>query len=206
MFSKINEFLRHERKIHTKIKDQEKIVSYLKEKYLCPYFEDKSLIYFDIKPKKTISPKTIWQYWGQGFNDLPQPVGRCIDSVHSHLPNGYKHIFLTDQNIHEWIEIPSFVYERLTAATAYSRTFFSDILHLALLNAYGGVWVDATILLTGQIPIKYLNSSFFCFYRGRRPEQWKQWERFNPMYFSWRESFKVRMCKTFFLNIEAKSS
>ena len=200
MFSKINEFLRHERKIRSKIKSQQETLHFLQKKYLRPYFEEKSLQFFNIKPKKDLSSKVVWQYWGQGLNNLRQPVDCCMKSVQSNLPDGYKYIVLTDKNVQEWLDIPSFVSERLNNGNGYSHTFYSDILRLALLNAYGGVWVDATILLTGQIPAKYLESSLFCFYRGAQPNYWKQWEIFNPMYFSWRKAFKVRMCNSFLIS------
>ena len=41
--------------------------------------------------------------------------------------------------------------------------FFSDLLRVALLKAYGGVWLDVTILLTNRLPGKYEKLDFFMF-------------------------------------------
>jgi mannosyltransferase OCH1-like enzyme len=44
-----------------------------------------------------------------------------------------------------------------------SNAHFSDLLRTLLLINYGGVWVDATVLLTKEIPKIILDSDFFVF-------------------------------------------
>lgn len=190
--------LQHEWRMMNEIQGQYKTLNYLRGKYVTPYF-DFGTAKFQVKPKKSSSSRVIWQYWGQGLDNAPELVQSCTKSVRENLPCGYDYVFLTDKNVKEWIDLPEFIDQRLQEGNGYSRTFSSDIIRLSLLKAYGGIWVDSTVLLTGRIPERYMESSFFCFYRGARPNDWRMWERFNPMYFSWRRMFKVHMCSSFLI-------
>ena len=54
-------------------------------------------------------------------------------------------------------------------AALYSAFGRYDVVHLmrvALLEHYGGTWMDATILLTDEIPQEILNSDFFVFHNS----------------------------------------
>lgn len=42
----------------------------------------------------------------------------------------------------------------------------TDLMRVALLEHYGGTWMDATILLTDEIPQEILNSDFFVFHNS----------------------------------------
>ena len=43
---------------------------------------------------------------------------------------------------------------------------YTDLMRVALLEHYGGTWMDATILLTDEIPQEILNSDFFVFHNS----------------------------------------
>lgn len=81
---------------------------------------------------------------------MPEIVHICFDSV-DRYKGEYKVIRLDDAMISEYIDLPDFVWER-RKNQQFTRTFFSDLLRVALLSTYGGVWLDATILLTGKLP------------------------------------------------------
>ena len=122
---------------------------------------------FQIKKKKDLlDNKIIWQYWGQGLDsqNMPDIVRICFASVDK-FKSDYKVIRITDQTISEYVEFPSEVLDKLKNGI-FTRTAFSDLLRLALLSLYGGIWLDATILLTGTIPAKYVNMDFFMFQRS----------------------------------------
>ena len=69
--------------------------------------------------------------------------------------------------------------------------FFSDLLRLALLKCYGGVWVDATFLFTAPIPYKFSEMEFFIFQRSPQAKNKEKWGRLNSDYFSWEECHRV---------------
>lgn len=149
---------------------------------------------FQIKKKKDITDeKIIWQYWGQGISsqNLPDIVRICFASVDK-FKSGYKVIRITDQTISEYVEFPSEVLDKLKNGI-FTRTAFSDLLRLALLCLYGGVWLDATILLTETIPDKYAYMDFFMFQRSSDIKNPKFWENIYAYYWGWYPGFKINM-------------
>ena len=70
-----------------------------------------------------------------------------------------------------WIDIPEVIKLKRSQMSA---VHFSDVLRLLLLRKYGGVWIDATVLLTGK-PEWFPNEEFFCFTRNRDPRILATW-------------------------------
>ena len=113
-----------------------------------------------IKAKRTFeTDRIIWQYWAQGYNNVPEVVSRCLKSVEKYASD-YQIIRLTDDNLSEYLVFPEFIYNK---RPLYSKAHFSDILRLMLLKAYGGIWMDASIFLTGPIPENIASCDFFVF-------------------------------------------
>lgn len=159
------------------------------------YFGDK-LEKYNIEPlkKNLVGQKIIWQYWGQGFDsiDLPEVVSIGIKSIDK-FKGEYQIVRLSDKTIKDYVEIPQFVFDKLKANPQFNRTFFSDLLRLALLKTYGGVWLDATILLTGPIPYKLASYPYFLFQRDDNEPDKKKWMDSYAYYWGWDKRFKVKM-------------
>lgn len=64
---------------------------------------------------------------------------------------------------------------------------------MALLATYGGVWLDATILMTGALPEKYVSLPFFAFQRDNQEPERAKWLFRTITYFGWSRKFKVRL-------------
>ena len=149
---------------------------------------------YSLKPKKELdTQKVIWQYWGQGMDkdSLPEIVQICFDSVDRNRGD-YRVIRLTDTTVSEYIDLPDFVWRKRENAQ-FTRTLFSDLLRIALLSVYGGVWLDATILLTGGLPDTYGKYDFFMFQRSEEEKNKRYWEGVYAYYFGWRTDFKVKV-------------
>jgi hypothetical protein len=147
-----------------------------------------------LKPKKQFpDDKIIWQYWGQGINEqeLPEIVRICFDSVDKHKDD-YQVIRLSDETIRDYIDLPAFVLQK-KGNFGFNHTFFADLLRLALLNIYGGVWLDATILLTGPIPESLRKPGYFMYQRSDDEEHKSYWENTYAYYWGWYSGFKVRV-------------
>ncbi|MFT4072387.1 MAG: capsular polysaccharide synthesis protein [Dysgonamonadaceae bacterium] len=159
---------------------------------------------YDFLPvkKELVGKKIIWQYWGQGVEHegLPEIVQLCFDSIDKYK-GGYEVIRLSDETIHEYLELPTFVWER-RKNLAFNRTFFSDLLRLALLKTYGGIWLDATIMLTGEIPERYSNTDYFVFQRDRSEQNKKYWESTYAYYWGWHPQYRVNMLNSIFFGRE----
>ena len=147
-----------------------------------------------IKPKKTFNnEKIIWQFWGQGwdFEKLPDVVKISYKSVEKYKKD-YEIIHLDMNNINDYLEIPAYILKKVEDKKM-GFAHFTDIIRLALLYNYGGVWIDATILLTDYLPQEYFEMDYFMFQRDDNLENKKDWEDYDDFYFSWNNEMKVRV-------------
>lgn len=145
---------------------------------------------FGIKPKKDFeTDKIIWQYWAQGYDQVPEVVHQCLNSV-DRWAGDYKIIRLSDANLSEYLDIPDFVQQK---RSTYSLAHFADLLRLMLLKAYGGVWLDATVFLSGPIPEHYSKCDLFFFRRDPAEPHFKYWRNTYAYYFGWAKGFRVNM-------------
>lgn len=143
----------------------------------------------------TIEPKdqVIWQFWWQGEN-MPLVTQRCLESVRKYN-NGHKVVLLTKDNIRNYINFDDDVYDQIGKSLSLQN--FSDLLRFYLLSEYGGVWIDATVLLTKEIPAFVFNERFFSL-KLSSPEN------FSPSYFNWATFFlctnkkNTKLCKNIY--------
>lgn len=172
------------------------------QEYLAKCWDKVISVYFsgkfpkiEIKAKKQLNTqKVIWQYWGQGINNkLPDVVTMSFNSVNMHKGD-YTVIRLDNGNIHDYLEIPDFIEKK---ARVFKPAFFSDILRLALLNNYGGIWIDATILLTATIDNNISEKSFFMFQRDKNADRKDFWVSHNSKYFNWHDRHFVNVMNSF---------
>lgn len=161
------------------------------DKYIELYFNGADSMFHSKKRDDLDGKKIIWQYWAQGFDDkLPEVVKECLDSV-DRYKGDYEIIRLSDDTIPEYVELPDYVWQKRN--DSFSTSVFSDVLRLSLLYLYGGVWLDATVLMTGGIPEKYSNHDFFMFRRDESELYKRYWENSYAYYFGWGNDFKVRV-------------
>lgn len=148
----------------------------------------------DLVPKKSFgTDRIIWQYWAQGYDHVPEVVAKCLKSVEEFAPD-YEIVRLTDGNLEEYLDLPEYVKAK---RGFYSRAFFSDLLRVLLLRTYGGVWLDATIFLSGPIPEEYSQADFFLFQRDPHEPDFKYWRNVYAYYYGWAKGFRVNMLSSF---------
>ena len=101
---------------------------------------------------------TIWVFWGQGEENMPPLVKVC----YRQLANNNKNVTLvTNKNINKYIALPEIIFDKVKSGKI-SWAYFSDIIRNSLLTKYGGLWVDATVWVPRELPIKALmNYKFF---------------------------------------------
>ena len=144
----------------------------------------------DLVPKKSFdTARIIWQYWAQGYENVPEVVAKCLKSVEE-FASDYQIVRLTDDNLEEYLDLPEYVKAK---RGAFSRAHFSDILRLMLLKSYGGVWLDATVMLSGPIPEEYSCCDFFVFRRDPNEPNYKYWRNTYAYYYGWAKGFRVNM-------------
>lgn len=107
--------------------------------------------------------KTIWMCWFQGWDDVPDVVGLCLESWKYHNPD-WNIVLLDKENITDYIDIshilPASAINQLPAA-------YSDVLRIALLREYGGVWADATCFCNKPLDhwLSETVDDSWCYYR-----------------------------------------
>ncbi len=164
--------------------------------FLNHYFSNRLEHFSLIKKKQFSDQKIIWQYWGQGLqSDLPEMVELCFSSV-ERFKADYQIIRLDDQNIKDFLDLPDFVWEK-KGNPKFKPAFFADLIRLALLSLYGGVWLDATILLTAPIDHKILDSEYFMFQRSQFTLDKELWYQYQDDYFDWSDSQRVNVLNSF---------
>ncbi|MGN0417957.1 capsular polysaccharide synthesis protein [Anaerostipes faecalis] len=128
----------------------------------------KYLKYKDISPEDlAFSDKQvdepIWVFWNKGMDDAPDIVKVCYRSLLEFAEREV--ILLTDDNIKDYIRMPKSLEIKLKIGVL-PLAIYTDLMRMALLEHYGGTWVDSTIYLTENIPSKILDSEFFVFHNS----------------------------------------
>lgn len=108
--------------------------------------------------------RKIWICWLQGFDNAPDIVKECYKSIKRNS-NGYEVVQITLENINDYINIPSYIIQKWEKGII-SNTHLSDIIRLELLINHGGLWVDATVWCTGEIPSYIRDSELFVYREG----------------------------------------
>lgn len=178
-FIRLKFILQSHRKVSKQMKDLLKL-----------YNSSKDVV---IRAKQNPDSPIIWQYWGQGFvgDALPDLIKLCFLSVDKYKGN-FKVVRLSDDNLDEWIELPSFIVSKYKKGEI-SQAHYSDIIRLALLHSYGGLWLDATIFLSGPLPQYVTSAEWFMYQRDPYQEDKRLWRRTYAYYFGWHKNFKVRL-------------
>lgn len=106
----------------------------------------------------------IWTLWWQGEENAPDVVKECFASMREHKGDAQLHI-LDSGNLEKYIAIPPMILEKFHAGNI-SLTHLSDIIRFELLCKYGGLWIDSTVFLAGDIPDWIFDREFYSIRNG----------------------------------------
>ena len=123
-------------------------------------------------PRRGEVPKVIWMLWQQGWDEAPDVVRSCADSFARCNP-GWDVRLIGETDIAKLA--PRYAEVK---APEKLRTATSNMARLALLEAQGGVWADATLFC--QRPLDdwlpgFVQSGFFVFHKPRPYRQSDIW-------------------------------
>ena len=127
--------------------------------YLLRYKNALQIDIVEYKPQT--AQKIIWTCWLQGLENAPELVKRCIENMRQYA-NGYKVEVIDQNNVSQFVQLPDFVVSKYKAGII-PHAHFSDMIRLALLEKYGGVWIDSTIFMTDVLPDYILDADMFVF-------------------------------------------
>ena len=97
-------------------------------------------------PKVAPKDYQIYYGWLQGEENLPL-LARCCYNSWKMNAGAYKITFIDEKNYSDYVEIPQYIYEKFKAGKM-KPAHFTDVIRINLLERYGGLWLDATILMT----------------------------------------------------------
>lgn len=101
----------------------------------------------------------VWVCWLQGESKMPELVKVCLQSIR-HNANGHEVILLTKDNYHQYVHLPEIALKRYSEGNL-SHAHFADIMRMNLLAQQGGLWLDATMLLTSALDENIFKMPFF---------------------------------------------
>jgi hypothetical protein len=172
------------------------------EKFIC---QKVSNLAFGSKPK-------VFQYWHQGFDNLPSVIKNCYASIDHYLGKDFEIVRIENQTLSNFITLPTHVTLQQENGNM-SIAHFSDIVRNKLLLEHGGLWLDSTVLITGKDDILRFTSfdnrlmfSRFVFSNPKEHavqfESWIMWSRNKGNYVYniadkvlteyWRENSEVK--------------
>lgn len=101
----------------------------------------------------------IWVCWWTGEESAPDLVKQCIKSIR-HNSGIHQVNIITKDTYKTYLDIPKYIMDKVEN-NEMCLANFSDYLRAALLEKYGGLWLDATIFCSTKIPEDYFEIPFF---------------------------------------------
>jgi hypothetical protein len=119
-------------------------------------------------------PRLIWTLWLQGWEDAPEIVRACHQTLRTHNPD-WEIRALTRNDVSQWLAEDTLL--SMIAGKTLEPETSSDVIRIALLRRYGGVWADSTVYFLEPLD-RWLHektvSGFFAFAwpAGRKLSSW----------------------------------
>ena len=154
-------YVKIENKIIKNLYDQEQVYKRFQEEYSDIRLPELESDNGDWKPY------TIWTCWWQGYDNAPRLVQKCISSIEKNLcqENSKYHLVVIDKdNYKSYCNIDDEILAKWKAGII-SNAHMADLLRIELLNCYGGIWVDATVLCTASKMPEYIQQSALFVYQ-----------------------------------------
>lgn len=101
----------------------------------------------------------IWIYWNKEIDCAPEIVQKCYESICRY--SSQEIVLLNDQNLSEYIQLPNYI-EKKKEVGQILMAGYAELMKFALLEHYGGTWIDPTVYLTDFIPDAIVESDFFA--------------------------------------------
>lgn len=139
------------------------------------------------------TPKIIWQFWYQGFNQAPPIVKCCLLNTQKFAEQyGYRYVLLEESNLSYYLDLNPIIRKKLNKG--FTITSLSDLIRGKLLYLFGGIWLDATLLITGDFDSILQQSNRILYVRSELSDQKERvkFHEFDPIYFNWNKSSRIK--------------
>jgi hypothetical protein len=120
-------------------------------------------------------PKIIWTLWLQGWDRAPAMINACLQTWRKHN-RGWEVRALNSSDISDVLNGDPVV--SLVADKDLPPEAFSDVVRIALLQRYGGIWVDSSCYCLKPLDAwlhEELRNGFFAFVRPGPDRMLSSW-------------------------------
>lgn len=120
------------------------------ERQMLPIFEEAYATTLKNKPKVVDSKQEryVWVMWWQGLDKAPNIVKNNIEIMEQIFGNRVK--IINHHNIDNYVQISPMLKGKFKSGIITQQTW-SDIVRSYLLNQYGGIWIDSTVIVSRNI-------------------------------------------------------
>lgn len=101
----------------------------------------------------------IWTAWLQGEENAPEVIQLTIASMRRYA-NNHRVIVLTNDNVDSFIQIPAEIKKKHSDGSM-GHAHYADVIRMIILAKYGGIWLDATMILHEPINEEAFTTPFF---------------------------------------------
>lgn len=110
--------------------------------------------------KTQVKNKVIWTYWHDPDN-VPELIKISVKSWIK-CNHGYKVVILSKKNYKDYVSIPDNIVNNKNFNDSHAR--FSDLIRLYVLAENGGIWIDASTLLSKKLNLNLKKYEFSGYY------------------------------------------
>ena len=115
----------------------------------------------------------VFSFWWQGWDEAPTVVRECRKAA-EFLHEGsdtYQLIYVDRHNLGSYVKFPQWVFRRVERGEM-SLTEMGNLVRLALLYGYGGIWMDATVFLTETLRVHDIGPLEYFTVRQTSKNRW----------------------------------
>ena len=137
------------------------VLRYLEKKY-----GDVALEFNNLRERtQDVTACKIWCCWWQGYDAAPPLVKLCLDSIRLQA-GGCEVCLISRENYGNYVSIPTHIVEKYNQGRI-STAHFCDVIRVNLLARCGGLWIDATVFVSGGIPQDIFARPFYSIRDGK---------------------------------------
>lgn len=101
----------------------------------------------------------IWTAWLQGEENAPEVIRMTLASIRKHAA-GHPVIVISNDNVDQYIDLPQTIKTKHESGTI-GHAHYTDVIRMLILAKYGGLWLDATMLLHEPVSEEAFQSPFY---------------------------------------------
>ncbi len=134
------------------------LLGYLKKNYKSILKKYSSLSEVE-QPDTIKNMEPIWVFWWQGREKMPEIIRLCQMSKEK-AAGTHPVILLSSENVKDYVDFPDYIWNQFDLGKIRIQ-HLSDMIRVHLLYKYGGLWLDASIFCSKELPEFIFNTPIY---------------------------------------------